>query len=171
LSQVQGVGQVSVGGSSLPGVRVEINPTQLNGYGLGLQDVAAMLSRQNANSPKGQITDGATSADITTNDQLLKAVDYMPLVVGYHDGAAVKLSDIANVTDSTENLRAAGFVNGKPSVLIIIFRQPGANILETVDRIRAAIPALRASVPSGIDTQIALDRTTTIRASVRDTER
>jgi multidrug efflux pump len=171
LSQLQGVGQVSVGGSSLPAVRVDVNPTQLNGYGLGLQDVAAMLSRQNANSPKGQLISGATSADIVTNDQLLKAVDYMPLVVGYHNGAAIKLSDVANVQDSTENIRAAGFVNGKPSVLIIIFRQPGANIIETVDRIRAALPALKASIPAAIDTAIVLDRTLTIRASVRDVER
>jgi len=171
LSQIQGVGQVTVGGSSLPGVRVDVNPTQLNSYGLGLQDVASMLSRQNANSPKGQIVDGTTSADIVTNDQLLKAVNYMPLVVGYHNGAAVKLSDVANVQDSTENIRAAGFVNGKPSVLIIIFRQPGANIIDTVDRIRAAIPALRASVPSAIDTEIVVDRTQTIRASVKDVER
>jgi multidrug efflux pump len=171
LSQIEGVGQVTVGGSSLPAVRVDVNPTQLNSYGLGLQDVASMLSRQNANSPKGQIMDGATTADVTTNDQLLKAVDYMPLVVGYHNGAAVKLSDVANVEDSTENIRAAGFVNGKPSVLIIIYRQPGANIIDTVDRIRAALPALKASVPSAIDTQIVIDRTLTIRASVRDVER
>ncbi len=171
LSQIQGVGQVSVGGSSLPGVRVDVNPTQLNNYGLGLQDVSSMLSRQNSNSPKGQFTDSTTTADITTNDQLLKAVDYMPLVVGYHNGAAVKLSDVASVQDSTENIRAAGFVNGKPSVLIIIFRQPGANIIETVDRIRAALPALKASIPSAIDTDIVLDRTLTIRASVRDVER
>jgi multidrug efflux pump len=171
LSQIEGVGQVTVGGSSLPAVRVDVNPTQLNSYGLGLQDVASMLSRQNANSPKGQIMDGATTADVTTNDQLLKAVDYMPLVVGYHNGAAVKLSDVANVQDSTENIRAAGFVNGKPSVLIIIYRQPGANIIDTVDRIRAALPSLKASVPSAIDTQIVIDRTLTIRASVRDVER
>src|SRR5271163_1073793 len=171
LSQIEGVGQVSVGGSSLPGVRVDVNPTQLNSYGLGLQDVASMLSRQNANSPKGQIADSETSADIVTNDQLLKAVDYMPLVVGYHNGAAVKLSDVATVQDSTENIRAAGFTNGKPSVLIIIYRQPGANIIETVDRVRAAIPSLKASVPSAIDTEIVLDRTLTIRASVRDVER
>ncbi len=171
LSQVEGVGQVSVGGSSLPGVRVDVNPTQLNSYGLGLQDVASMLSQQNANSPKGQIVDDTTSADILTNDQLLKAVNYMPLVIGYHKGAAVKLSDVANVTDSTENIRAAGFVNGKPSVLIIIYRQPGANIIDTVDRVRAALPSLRASVPSAINTQVVIDRTLTIRASVRDTER
>jgi len=171
LSQIRGVGQVSVGGSSLPGVRVDVNPTQLNNFGLGLQDVSSMLSRQNANSPKGQFTDSTVTADITTNDQLLKAVDYMPLVVGYHNGAAVKLSDVANVQDSTENIRAAGFVNGKPSVLIIIFRQPGANIIDTVDRIRAALPSLKASIPSAIDTDIVLDRTQTIRASVRDVER
>jgi multidrug efflux pump len=171
LSQIQGVGQVTVGGSSLPAVRVDVNPTQLNSYGLGLQDVASMLSTQNANSPKGQMTDNAITADVVTNDQLLKAVDYMPLVVGYHNGAAVKLSDVAHVQDSTENVRAAGFVNGKPSVLIIITRQPGANIIDTVDRIRAALPALKASIPSAIDTQIVLDRTQTIRASVRDVER
>jgi multidrug efflux pump len=171
LSQIQGVGQVNVGGSSLPAVRVDVNPTQLNSYGLGLQDVASMLSSQNANSPKGQMADINTSADIVTNDQLLKAASYMPLVVGYHNGAAVKLSDIANVTDATENIRAAGFINGKPSVLIIIYRQPGANIIDTVDRIRAALPSLKASIPSAIDITIAVDRTQTIRASVRDVER
>ena len=171
LSQVQGVGQVTVGGSSLPGVRVDVNPTQLNSYGLGLQDVAVMLNKQNANSPKGQISNNTTTLDVSSNDQLLKAVDYMPLVVGYHNGAAVKLSDVANVQDSTENIRAAGFVNGQPSVLIIIFRQPGANIIDTVDRIREALPSLKASIPAAIDVQVVLDRTTTIRASVRDVER
>jgi len=171
LSQVQGVGQVTVGGSSLPGVRVDVNPTQLNSYGLGLQDVALMLNKQNANAPKGQFSNTATTMDVSSNDQLLKAVDYMPLVVGYHNGAAVKLSDVANVQDSTENIRAAGFVNGQPSVLIIIFRQPGANIIDTVDRIRATIPSLKASIPAAIDVNVVLDRTTTIRASVRDVER
>jgi multidrug efflux pump len=171
LSQIQGVGQVTVGGSSLPGVRVDVNPTQLNSYGLGLQDVASMLSQQNANRPKGQVANNDMIADIVTNDQLLKAVDYMPLVVGYHNGAAVKLSDIANVQDSTENIRAAGFANGKTSVLLIVFRQPGANIIDTVDRIRATLPALKASIPSAIDTEIVIDRTQTIRASVHDVER
>jgi len=171
LSQVQGVGQVTVGGSSLPGVRVDVNPTQLNSYGLGLQDVAMMLNKQNANSPKGQISNNTTTLDVASNDQLLKAVDYMPLVVGYHNGAAVKLADVANVQDSTENIRAAGFVNGQPSVLIIIFRQPGANIIDTVDRIRDALPSLKASIPTAIDVRVVLDRTTTIRASVRDVER
>jgi multidrug efflux pump len=171
LSQIEGVGQVSVGGSSLPAVRVEINPTQLNSYGLGLQDVASMLSSQNANEPKGQISDDRGTADITTNDQLLKAQYYKDLVVGYHNGAAVKLSDFADVQDSVENLRTTGFVNGKPGVLLIIFRQPGANIIDTVDRIRASIPALKASIPAAMDFTVMLDRTTTIRASVSDVER
>ena len=171
LSQIQGVGQVSVGGSSLPAVRVEINPTQLNSYGLGLQDVAAMLSSQNANKPKGQISDDRGTADITTNDQLLKAQYYKDLVVGYHNGAAVKLSDFADVQDSVENLRTTGYVNGKPGVLLIIFRQPGANIIDTVDRIRESIPSLKASIPAAMDFTVMLDRTTTIRASVSDVER
>jgi len=171
LSQIQGVGQVNVGGSSLPSVRVELNPTQLNSYGLGLQDVSAMLSRQNANLAKGQIWDNNTTADIVTNDQLMKAADYKSLVVGYHKGAAVKLSDIADVQDSIQNIRAAGFVNGKRSVSVIIYRQPNANIIDTVDRIREAMPSLKSSLPSAIEYTIVVDRTTTIRASVNDVER
>ena len=171
LSQVQGVGQVSVRGSSLPAVRVELNPTQLHSFGLGLQDVSALLNRQNANAPKGQISDDVTTRDILANDQLLKAEYYKPLVVGYHNGAAIKLSDIAEVVDSTEDIRAAGFVNGKPSVSLIIFRQPGANIIDTVDRIRAALPSLEASIPTAIDLVLVLDRTLTIRASVHEVER
>jgi multidrug efflux pump len=171
LSQIEGVGQVSVGGSSLPAVRVELNPTQLNSYGLGLQDVNAMLSRQNANLAKGQITNGETSADIVANDQLLKADYYKDLVVGYHNGAAIKLSDIADVHDDVENIRAAGFLNGKPCVLLVIFRQPGANIIDTVDRIRESIPSLEASIPAAMNFTIVLDRTATIRASVADVER
>ena len=171
LSQIDGVGQVSVGGSSLPAVRVELNPTQLNHFGLGLQDVNSMLSSQNANLAKGQITNGTTTADIVANDQLMKAEYYKSLVVGYHNGAAIKLSDVAQVTDSVENIRAAGFLDGKPCVILIVFRQPGANIIDTVDRIVAAIPSLEASVPAGIDFTIVLDRTQTIRASVKDVER
>ncbi len=171
LSQIQGVGQVSVGGSSLPAVRVELNPTQLNSYGLGLQDVQSMLSSQNANEPKGQISNGETTVDITTNDQLLKADYYKNLIVGYHKGAAIKLSDVAEVDDSVENIRAAGFMNGKPCVMLIINRQPGANIIDTVDRIEEAIPSLKASVPAGIEFVNVLDRTQTIRASVHDVER
>jgi multidrug efflux pump len=171
LSQVQGVGQVNVGGSSLPAVRVELNPTQLNSYGLGVQTVASMLNAQNANEAKGTIANDLTTADITTNDQLLKAEYYRPLVVGYHNGAAIKLSDIADVEDSTQNIRATGYVNGKPAVLLIVFRTPGANIIDTVDRIYEALPSLKASVPAAIDLTVVLDRTTTIRASVHDVER
>ena len=171
LSQIQGVGQVTVGGSSLPSVRVELNPVQLNGYGLGVQDVQKMLSVQNANLPKGQISNGETTADIITNDQLLKADYYKPLIVGYHNGAAIKLSDVADVQDSVENIRAAGYVNGKASVLVIISRQPGANIIDTVDRIYSELPSLKASIPSAINLTVVLDRTTTIRASVKDVER
>ena len=171
LSQIQGVGQVTVGGSSLPSVRVELNPVQLNGYGLGVQDVQKMLSVQNANLPKGQISNGETTADIITNDQLLKAEYYKPLIVGYHKGAAIKLSDVADVQDSVENIRAAGYVNGKPSVLVIISRQPGANIIDTVDRIYSELPSLKASIPSAINLTVVLDRTTTIRALVKDVER
>jgi len=171
LSQIQGVGQVTVGGSSLPAVRVELNPTQLNSYGLGLQDVQALLSKQNANEPKGQISNGDTTVDIVANDQILKAADYKDLIVGYHKGAAIKLSDVAEIEDSVENIRAAGYMDGKPCVMLIIFRQPGANIIDTVDRIRESIPALQASVPAGINFVYVLDRTTTIRASVSDVER
>ena len=170
LSQIEGVGQVGVGGSSLPAVRVDVNPNQLNGFGLGLEDVRAMLSQQNANLPKGQLANDQTTADIAANDQLLKAEDYKSLIVGYHSGAAIKLSDIADVQDSVENVRAAGFVNGEPSVLVIISRQPGANIIETVDRVREALPSLKASIPSAINLTVVMDRTTTIRASVRDVE-
>jgi multidrug efflux pump len=171
LLQVQGVGQVNVGGGALPAVRVDVNPTQLNSFGLGLEDVRLMLSQQNANLPKGQLADAATTADILANDQLLKAQDYKPLIVSYNNGAAVRLSDIAQVQDSVENIRAAGFLNGKPSIPLIILRQPGANIIETVDRVKAALPSLKASIPSAINFDVVLDRTTTIRASVREIER
>ncbi len=171
LSQIQGVGQVFVGGSSLPGVRVELNPTQLNSYGLGFQDVQNMLRQQNANLPKGQIWNDSTTADILTNDQLLKADYYRSLVVGYHNGAAIKLSDVAEVQDSVENIRAAAYCDGTPCITMQIFRQPGANIIDTVDRIRAALPSLEASIPSGIRVQVTQDRTVTIRSSVREIER
>jgi len=171
LSQIEGVGQVTVGGSSLPAVRVEINPTQLNSYGLGLSTVDAMLSRENSNLAKGVISNGQSSAEIADNDQLLKAADYKPLIVGYHNGAAIRLSDIADVVDSVENVRAAGFVNGKAAVMLIISRQPGANIIDTVDRIRDALPSLKASIPAAMVISEVFDRTQTIRASVKDVER
>src|ERR1700734_2793035 len=171
LSQSQGVGQVTVGGGALPSVRVEANPTQLASYGLTLANLQSVLSLQNSDLAKGQITDGTQTADIIANDQISLAADYKPLVVGYKNGAAVHLSDVAQVTDSVQNVRAAGYLNGKRSVTVIIFRQPGANIIDTVDRVRAQLPYVQASIPLGIDTTIVLDRTTTIRASVSDVER
>jgi multidrug efflux pump len=171
LSQIQGVGQVSVGGGALPSVRVDANPTQLAGYGLTLANLQSVLSLQNSNLAKGQISDGMVTADILANDQISSAADYQPLVVGYNHGAAVRLSDVAQVTDSVQNIRAAGYLNGKRAVTIIIFRQPGANIINTVDSIRAQLPFIQAAIPLGIDTTIVLDRTTTIRASVNDVEK
>ena len=171
LSQIQGVGQVTVGGGALPSVRVDANPTQLASYGLTLANLQSVLSLQNSDLAKGQISDGIVTADIVDNDQISHADDYKPLVVGYHNGAAVRLSDVAQVTDSVQNVRAAGYLNGKRAVTVIIFRQPGANIINTVDRIRAQLPYIKASIPLGIDVTIVLDRTTTIRASVSDVER
>ena len=171
LSQIQGVGQVVVGGSSLPSVRVDVDPTQLNSYGLSLTNVQSVLSIQNADLAKGQLADGVVTADILANDQISAAKDYKPLIIGYHNGAAVRLSDVANVTDAVQNIRSAGYLNGIPSVTVIIFRQPGANIIQTVDSIRSQLPFLKAVIPQGIETTIVLDRTTTIRASVSDVEK
>ena len=171
LSQIQGVGQVNVGGGALPSVRVEVNPTKLASYGLAMTDVQSVLRLQNSDLAKGQITDGNTSADILANDQISHAEDYKPVIVGYNKGAAIHLSDVADVIDSVQNVRAAGYLNGKRAILLVIFRQPGANIIETVDRVRAELPSIKASIPQGIDTTIVLDRTTTIRASVGDVER
>jgi multidrug efflux pump len=171
LSQIQGVGQVTVGGGALPSVRVDANPTQLASYGLTLANLQSVLSLQNADLAKGQISDGLVTADIVANDQISQADDYKPLVVGYNHGAAVRLSDVAQVTDSVQNVRAAGYLNGKRAVTIIIFRQPGANIIATVDRIRAQLPFIQAAIPLGMVTTIVLDRTITIRAAVGDVER
>jgi len=171
LSQIQGVGQVTVGGSSLPAVRVELNPTQLNAHGIGLEDVRTLLAAQNVNMPKGQLADESSTSELATNDQLLRAKDYAPLIVRYNNGTAIKLSDVATVQDSVQDVRTAGNMNGEPAVLVVIFRQPGANIIGTVDRIRAALPELAGWIPSGIKWTVVLDQTTTIRASVSDVER
>jgi multidrug efflux pump len=170
LSQIQGVGQVNAGGGALPSVRVEVNPTKLASMGLTMANLQAALSIQNSDLAKGQITNGNISADILANDQISLAVDYKPIIVGYNNGAAVHLSDVADVVDSTQNIRAAGYLNGKRAVTLIVFRQPGANIIDTVDRIYAALPSVEASIPKGIDTTVVLDRTTTIRASVKNVE-
>jgi multidrug efflux pump len=171
LAQVPGVGEVVVGGSSLPSVRIELNPTALNKYGIGLEQVRNVLSTANANTPKGHFSDGHTMWEVGANDQLFKAVDYEPLLVAYHNGSAVRISDIGRAQDSVEDLRNAGYANGRPSVLVIIFRQPGANIIDAVDRVRAALPQLKASMPQSIEMQVAMDQTVTIRASVSDTEK
>ncbi len=171
ISQLSGIGQVAVGGASSPAVRVDLNPTQLNEYGISFSSVQNTLSLQNAHIARGQISNGQYKADIIVNDQISHAVDYRPIIVGQHNGTAVRLSDVADVEDSVSNLRNAGFMDGKPSVTMIIFRQPGANIIETVDLVKASIPSLKASIPSGITLTNVFDRTTTIRASVNDVER
>jgi multidrug efflux pump len=171
ISQVSGVGQVTVGGASLPAVRVELNPTALNGYGIALDDVRAALASANANRPKGSVEDGDRHWQIQANDQAKKASEYVPLIVAYRNGAAVRLSDVAEVIDSVEDLRNVGSSNGRPSVLLIINRQPNANIIETVERVRDLMPLLRASIPRAINLDVVLERTSTIRASLFEVER
>ena len=171
LSQVEGIGQVFVGGSSLPAVRVDLNPMALNRYGIGLDNVRRVLQATNANRPKGQLSDATRTWELTANDQIRTANQYMPLVIGYRNGSAVRLSDVADVQDSVEDLRAAGLANGKPAVLVILFRQPGANIIETVDRVRALLPQLGASLPGAVTLAVAMDRSPTIRGSLREVEK
>jgi multidrug efflux pump len=166
LSQVDGVGEVSVGGSSLPAVRVELNPQALYNYGIGLEDVRAALASANAHSPKGAIDAGPQRYQIYANDQANQADAYRSLVVAYRNGAPVRLSDVGQVNDSVENIRNAGLVDGKPGVLIILNRSPNANIIATVDRVKALMPSLRASISPAIDLSLAVDRSTTIRASL-----
>ncbi len=170
LQQVAGVGQVNLGGSSRPGVRAEVNPLQLSDLGVGLDQVATALNNANAHSPKGQISNYDSSYILNDNDQLFVAKDYAPLIVAYHNGAPVRLSDVASVIDSQENIRNAGLVNGEHSVILQLFRQPQANIIDTVDRVRAVLPLLQASIPPSILIRVTQDRTTTIRASVADVE-
>jgi multidrug efflux pump len=170
LSQLDGIGQVSIGGATLPAVRVELNPTAMFKYGIGLEDVRAALASANANSPKGAIEEGDHRFQLYTNDQARQASDYRPLIVAYRDGAAVQLSDVADVEDSVQDLRNAGQANGEPSVLVILSRQPGANIIDTVDQVKAELPQLQAALPSDVNLTIASDRSTTIRASLRDTK-
>jgi len=170
LAQISGVGQAEVSGGALPGVRIELNPTEINKYGIGLEQVRAVLSNANANEPKGYFSDGFRTWEIGANDQLFQASDYRPLIVAYKQGSPVRLSDVARVVDAPETLRSSGYANGKPSVLVMLFRQPGANIIDTVDRIRARLPQLKADIPPAIDMRVAMDPTLTIRASVHDTE-
>ncbi|MGA2338794.1 MAG: efflux RND transporter permease subunit [Terracidiphilus sp.] len=166
LSQIQGVGQVGVQGGGTPSVRVEVNPTKLESFGLTLAIVQSVLSLQNSHSPRGQLSNSGISEDIITNDQISEAADYAPLIIGYHNGEAVRLSDVADVVDSTQNIRTSGYIDGTRGVVLTVFRQPGANIIQTVDRVKAQLPFLEAVLPAGIKTTVDVDRTVTIRASV-----
>ncbi|TMA75304.1 MAG: multidrug efflux RND transporter permease subunit [Deltaproteobacteria bacterium] len=171
ISQVSGVGQVTVGGGQQPAVRVSVDPSALAGVGLSMEDVRSALSTATANSPKGAFSGESQTRSIAANDQLTKAAQYRPLIIGYNNGAPVRLSDVARVSDDVENQRAAGWVDGRRAIPVIIRRQPGANIIEVIDRVKALIPELTRSINPAIDVTIALDRSTTIRASVVDVER
>jgi len=170
LSQLPGIGEVDLSGAALPGVRVELNPGALFHYGIGLEDVRAALASANANSPKGAIEDDNFHYQLYTNDQAKVAAQYRDLVVAYRNNAAVKLSDLGEVVDSVEDLRNAGLANGKPAVLVILYRQPGANIIDTVDAVKAELPYLTAALPGDVSIAVAMDRSRTIRASLHDTE-
>jgi multidrug efflux pump len=170
LSQVDGIGNVNVGGSALPAVRVELNPLALNKYGIGLEQVRTAIAKTNANLEKGTVEQGDRQWEIYTNDQAKKAAEYIPLIIGYKNGNPVQLSNVAEVIDSVEDVRNAGSANGKPAVLLVLFKQPNANIIETVDRIRSLLPQLKASIPRAVNMDVTLDQTTTIRASLHDVE-
>ena len=170
LSQVNGVGQVVLGGASLPAVRAEINPTSLSKYRIGLESVRAALAAANANAPKGALEVGEQRYQIYSNDQARTAEEYRPLIIAWRNGSPVRLSDVAEVIDSTENIRNEGQANGKRSVLVIVYLQPNANVIETVDEVRSLLPELQASLPNDVDLQVVSDRTTTIRASLKEVE-
>ncbi|MBX9716809.1 MAG: efflux RND transporter permease subunit, partial [Burkholderiaceae bacterium] len=171
LSQVRGVGQVNVGGSALPAVRVELDPDKLAAKGISLENVRMAITATNANRPKGSVEDGDHHWQISANDQALTAADYAPVLVTYRDGAAVRLRDVARVVDSVQDVRNYGAANGKPSVVLFVLREPGANIIETVQRVREVLPRMQASIPGAIDLQVISDRTLTIRASIEEVER
>ncbi len=170
LSQVKGVGEVAVGGSALPAVRVELDPATLYKYGISFETVRGAILATNSNRPKGALEAGERRWQIEANDQARRADDYLPLIVAYRNGAAVRLSDVAAVADSVQDIRNAGVSNGRPAVLMVIMREPGANIIETVERVKALLPHMRASIPAAIELQLAMDRTSTVRASLREVE-
>ncbi len=171
FSQLAGIGQVTIGGAALPAVRVELNPRARFKYGIGLEDVRAALASANAHAPKGAIEEGDLHYQLYDNDQASKADQYKSLLVAYRNGAAVRLSDVGDIVDSVENIRNDGVANGKPAVLVILYRQPGANVIETVDRALALLPELQASIPSDIEMHVAMDQSTTIRSSLKEVER
>ncbi len=170
LAQVEGVGQVTVGGGAKPAVRVELNPRALESFRIGLDQVRTTLANANAHTPTGKLSNGASTWELATTDQLFKAAQYQELIVSYQNGSSVRLGDVADIVDSVQDRRNAGLANGKPAVLIILFRQPEANMIETVDRVRALLPRLAASIPPAIHLNVVVDRTTTIRASVADVQ-
>jgi multidrug efflux pump len=170
ISQLDGIGEVDVVGAALPAVRVELNPQALSQYGIGLETVRAALASANANAPKGAIIDGGRRLQIYTNDQALHADDYKPLIIAYRNGAPVRLTDVAEVVDSVQDLRNMAFANGKPAVLLIVRREPGANIIQAVDNVLAALPRLKASLPADTDVSVISDRSTAIRISLADTQ-
>src|SRR5260221_6383572 len=170
LAQIDGVGQVNISGGAKPAVRVDLNPNALAHYGIGLEDVRTALRTANANTPKGNLEDQGNRWVLFATDQLLQSEQYTPLIIAYRNGAPVRLSDIARVTEGIEDIRNSGYANGKPSVNISISRQPGANIIKTVDNIKAILPELRATIPPAATLDITSDRTKTIRASVHDIE-
>ncbi|KNY21214.1 efflux RND transporter permease subunit [Methylobacterium sp. ARG-1] len=170
LSQLPGVGNVDIGGSSLPAVRVELDPTALFNYGIGLEGIRAALASANANSPKGEIDAGGRRYQLYANDQGRKAEDYRDIIVAYRNGAAVKLTDVGQVLDGVEDKRNLGIVNGKAGVLLFVYKQPGANVVETIDAVKKALPQLTAALPGGIDIKLTGDRSATIRASLAATE-
>src|SRR6185437_16211309 len=170
LSQISGVGDVSLNGASLPAIRIELNPRALFKYGIGLEDVRAAVSAANANSPKGVVEEGPQRFQLYANDSATHAADYKTLVIAYRNGAAVRLSDVADVSDGVENIRNMGIANGQPAVLVNITKQPGANVIDVVDRIRAMIPELQGALPNAMDLGVINDPTISIRNSVRDVE-
>ena len=170
LLQIPGVGDVAVGGGAQPGIRVAVNPTQLAHYNLDLEDIRSTLSSANNNSPKGYVEQHGQAYQIQTNDQLTQAADYLPLIVNYQNGAAIRLADVAKVEDSVSNVLNMGMLNNEPAIMLVVFRQPGANIIDTVDRIREAVPRLQQEIPAAINMKVVMDRSPTIRASLREVE-
>ena len=170
LSQVQGVGQVVVSGGSPPAVRVAVNPLVVERYDLGLDDIRTCLQQANTNRPKGSVDDGITTWSIATTDQLFTAAEYRQLIVAWRQGAPIRLGDVATVTDSVEDVRVAGVYNGQPTIMLIVYRQPNANIIRAVDNVLSILPQLKAQMPAGMRLDLAMDRTATIRASIVDVQ-
>ena len=168
LSQLTGVGEVEIGGGSLPAVRVDINPQALSQYGVGFEDVRAAVAASNSHRPKGMLESNQQQWQIATNSPAHGAAEYLPVFVKYHSGAAVQLGDVAKVADSVQDVRTAGSSNGEPSVLVIIRRESDANILDTVNRVNQVLPAIQASIPEAIDVAVVMERTSTVLASIRD---